>query len=500
MAYICKEGVSPMAGERSAIHMKIQVTEVLTVLAVACYWGWTHLTCFTPFGSFYGQNVRMAWFALSACGLAMSAVAVAAHRQCDRGVTRFGVLLVAALMGAVGSVMLTGPFSNSIALCGIAVMFAFGPLCFFPFVGTVSRRLVSERALSRCFFAAMALSFLVYVVGYAVPSEIAAVLCVILPVASAAACRAALSSGFRLESEPSTVAQSSGNASALLVVYIIVFSIVLGYLTALLSQSFQKNAVYPFDIGMLVQVAVIVGLAVILEFLASVKGCTVMPLVVAILLTLSLVVCAAAYPVFPSAVLPVVAASYFLFVPIFSLKCAQIARRSRQSASKPVALGILCNMLGLLVGEVAGMGLGALDSTVFSLVLAVAVCIVFILSFFVAAPKTPRSFLSFMSLDSQNGADIEASSPTGEGLQTIADSMAAQAERAANAYGLTKREAEMLGYLLRGRELQTIAEMESLSRNTVKTHISHIYQKMGVHTREELVMAVERLARSDGAV
>ena len=145
------------------------------------------------------------------------------------------------------------------------------------------------------------------------------------------------------------------------------------------------------------------------------------------------------------------------------------------------------------------MGLGALDSTVFSLVLAVAVCIVFILSFFVAAPKTPRVFLSFMSLDSQNGADIEASSPTGEGLQTIADSMAAQAERAANAYGLTKREAEMLGYLLRGRELQTIAEMESLSRNTVKTHISHIYQKMGVHTREELVMAVERLARSDGA-
>lgn len=61
----------------------------------------------------------------------------------------------------------------------------------------------------------------------------------------------------------------------------------------------------------------------------------------------------------------------------------------------------------------------------------------------------------------------------------------------AAAYGLTARESEILGQLARGRDGKFIAGEYVLSYNTVKTHIKHIYQKAGVHSRQELLDAVE---------
>ena len=58
-------------------------------------------------------------------------------------------------------------------------------------------------------------------------------------------------------------------------------------------------------------------------------------------------------------------------------------------------------------------------------------------------------------------------------------------------HSLSPREVEILEYLLRGRTLPAIAEDAHLSYNTVKTHVSHIYQKIGVHTRDEMIDALE---------
>lgn len=57
----------------------------------------------------------------------------------------------------------------------------------------------------------------------------------------------------------------------------------------------------------------------------------------------------------------------------------------------------------------------------------------------------------------------------------------------ASRYGLTSREAEVCRGLCRGKRLQTIADEAGISVNTVKTHVSHIYQKAGVSSREELI-------------
>lgn len=52
---------------------------------------------------------------------------------------------------------------------------------------------------------------------------------------------------------------------------------------------------------------------------------------------------------------------------------------------------------------------------------------------------------------------------------------------------LTPRETEVLPYLLQHQSAGAIAEKLGISRNTVKTHTAHIYEKAGVNTRAQLV-------------
>ena len=68
---------------------------------------------------------------------------------------------------------------------------------------------------------------------------------------------------------------------------------------------------------------------------------------------------------------------------------------------------------------------------------------------------------------------------------------AAVARMAAEA-GLTAREAEVFGLLAQGRDGGYIQRQLGVSYNTVKTHVAHIYAKLGVHSHQELIDAVER--------
>lgn len=65
--------------------------------------------------------------------------------------------------------------------------------------------------------------------------------------------------------------------------------------------------------------------------------------------------------------------------------------------------------------------------------------------------------------------------------------------------GLSPREAEVFALLARGRTSAHIGEKLFISKNTVKSHASRIYQKTGVHTQQELLDLVERWGASGDA-
>ncbi len=59
-------------------------------------------------------------------------------------------------------------------------------------------------------------------------------------------------------------------------------------------------------------------------------------------------------------------------------------------------------------------------------------------------------------------------------------------------YHLTSREADVLTYLANGRSATYTAKELYVSAETVKVHIKHIYEKLGVHSRDELLDLVQK--------
>lgn len=61
----------------------------------------------------------------------------------------------------------------------------------------------------------------------------------------------------------------------------------------------------------------------------------------------------------------------------------------------------------------------------------------------------------------------------------------------ARRYGLTRREEEVLGLLAAGYSRPYIGERLVLSTSTVKTHVNHVYQKIGIGKHDDLLDLIE---------
>lgn len=79
----------------------------------------------------------------------------------------------------------------------------------------------------------------------------------------------------------------------------------------------------------------------------------------------------------------------------------------------------------------------------------------------------------------------------GESAQQI-DHINRRCEELGKRYHLTPREIEIFALLARGRNGSFIMNHFYVSRNTAKSHIKHIYTKLGVHSQQELIDMVEK--------
>lgn len=77
----------------------------------------------------------------------------------------------------------------------------------------------------------------------------------------------------------------------------------------------------------------------------------------------------------------------------------------------------------------------------------------------------------------------------------VPDAFARGCSRAVERCGLSPRESQVLPFLAKGRNARYIAGELIISDGTARTHIMHIYQKLGVHTQQELIDVVEGMAR-----
>ena len=82
----------------------------------------------------------------------------------------------------------------------------------------------------------------------------------------------------------------------------------------------------------------------------------------------------------------------------------------------------------------------------------------------------------------------------GEPVSAPADyrSLEERCEEVGKQHKLTPRELEIMQLLCKGRTKAYIAETLYLTENTVKGHTKHIYSKLDVHSKQELLELVER--------
>ncbi|MEY8561589.1 LuxR C-terminal-related transcriptional regulator [Eggerthellaceae bacterium 3-80] len=99
-------------------------------------------------------------------------------------------------------------------------------------------------------------------------------------------------------------------------------------------------------------------------------------------------------------------------------------------------------------------------------------------------------FATERSLFSKWGAKsftIQEDNRSAEETEPLVARISDRVEGLAEVYDLTQRETEVLMLLARGKTVRGIGSDMFIAEGTVKAHIQHIYQKLGVHNRSELL-------------
>lgn len=99
--------------------------------------------------------------------------------------------------------------------------------------------------------------------------------------------------------------------------------------------------------------------------------------------------------------------------------------------------------------------------------------------------------------DGKSAATLETPDAS-DAVASLHALIAQRCEQVADAYGLSPREREVFACMARGRTRAGIQEDLVLSGNTVKTHVAHIYGKLGVHDRQEMMALLLGQEEGDG--
>lgn len=160
-------------------------------------------------------------------------------------------------------------------------------------------------------------------------------------------------------------------------------------------------------------------------------------------------------------------------------------------------------LIGTLIGTNALFGLKS-DTFVVPLIYGLTAVIIIIASYsWLRGTRDSLSSLDMSDHTSDISLNLNSLSPNNQPADSHTDTnmqpdASTEIERAlqtfieirsnhlAQEYGLSKRETDVLLLLAWGKSAKRIEEILTLSSNTVKTHVRHIYAKLGIHSRAEL--------------
>ncbi|HJF65783.1 MAG TPA: LuxR family transcriptional regulator [Slackia equolifaciens] len=165
------------------------------------------------------------------------------------------------------------------------------------------------------------------------------------------------------------------------------------------------------------------------------------------------------------------------FAYFITLILASLCHSAGATSTLLFALGVavLCFAASAALGTMLAMAANSDQITATSMALFVV--------YLIALGVAPKARASAPANQPVSLAADQAPSPV--------DPINEQCSRMAKRYSLTPRESEVLEYLAHGRSASYAAKAMFVSTDTVKVHVKHIYEKMGVHSRQDLLDMVQ---------
>ncbi|WP_080799801.1 helix-turn-helix transcriptional regulator [Arabiibacter massiliensis] len=122
------------------------------------------------------------------------------------------------------------------------------------------------------------------------------------------------------------------------------------------------------------------------------------------------------------------------------------------------------------------------------LIIAAMICLLAVSVAFLLTDSIPRTRPLFAEVCGRCRVRMATPTQFSEPLPSAPVAAAvAPADAVREEFGLTNREAEVLALLAEGRSSSYIAESLVLSENTVRSYVKNIYQKLGVHSKQDLI-------------
>ena len=171
-----------------------------------------------------------------------------------------------------------------------------------------------------------------------------------------------------------------------------------------------------------------------------------------------------------------------LFDMVAWMALVAVASRNERASVAAIAWGRGVSGLGTILGAGVGVQANGLLAGhpetlgVFSAVL--------VLCFTGYALIGLKNFSFAQAINGVTPVDTAVATAPQPTFEERCDAVAAQ-------YGLTPRELEVFRMLARGRDAAYIQEQLTVSRNTVKAHVKHIYAKLDIHSHQDLIDLVE---------
>lgn len=172
---------------------------------------------------------------------------------------------------------------------------------------------------------------------------------------------------------------------------------------------------------------------------------------------------------------------------------AEAVRETRLPAFLLFGIGEASVSLMSLAGVALGFFFASRVGSEVVALLVLALVVVYLFSTVVLFVLKDRSLAALGGRDgeqaaaSASGSDAAVASAEPAPVLIVEDRVQRSCAVLAARAQLTPRETDVLGCLAQGRSTQYMAEYLCISENTVKSHVRNVYQKLGVHSKQDII-------------